>query len=114
MDPQVRQSLDGHSFSLSQSQKNTHDMHSLIDKWILARKLRIPKIQFTKHMKLKKMEDQSVDTLILLRSGNRLPMEGVTETKCGAETEGMTIQRLPLLKRGNAGCSRTDAPASWP
>jgi hypothetical protein len=24
-------------------------------------------------------------------------MEGVTETKCGAETEGMTIQRLPHL-----------------
>ena len=24
-------------------------------------------------------------------------MEGVTETKCGEETEGMTIQRLPNL-----------------
>jgi hypothetical protein len=24
-------------------------------------------------------------------------MEGVKETKCGAETEGMTIQRLPHL-----------------
>jgi hypothetical protein len=45
-------------------------------------------------MKLKKKEDQSVDTLILLRRGNKIPMEGVTETKCGAETEGMTIQRL--------------------
>jgi hypothetical protein len=46
-------------------------------------------------MKLKKKEDQSVDTLILLRRGNKISMEGVTETKCGAETEGMTIQRLP-------------------
>ena len=46
-------------------------------------------------MKLKKKEDQSVvDTSILLRRRNRIPMEGVTETKCGAETEGMTIQRL--------------------
>jgi hypothetical protein len=45
-------------------------------------------------MKLKK-EDQSVDTLIILRRGNKLPMEGVTETKCGAETEGMTIQTAP-------------------
>jgi hypothetical protein len=45
-------------------------------------------------VKLKK-EDQSVDTLILLRRGNKIPMEGVT--KCGAETEGMTIQRLPHL-----------------
>jgi hypothetical protein len=31
-------------------------------------------------MKLKKEEDQNVDTLILLRRGNRIPMEGVTET----------------------------------
>jgi hypothetical protein len=48
-------------------------------------------------MKLKKKEDQSVDSLILLRRGNKIFMEGVTETKCGAETEGMTIQRLPHL-----------------
>jgi hypothetical protein len=26
-----------------------------------------------------------------------MPMERVTETKCGAETEGRTIQRLPYL-----------------
>ena len=48
-------------------------------------------------MKLKKKEDQSVDTLFLLRMGNKIPMEGVTETKFGAETEGMTIQRLSHL-----------------
>jgi hypothetical protein len=36
-------------------------------------------------------EDQIVDTLILLRRGNKIPMEGVTETKVRAETEGMTI-----------------------
>jgi hypothetical protein len=39
-------------------------------------------------MKLKKNEDQNVDISILLRRGNKTPMEGVTETKCGAETEG--------------------------
>jgi hypothetical protein len=55
----------------------------------------VAKIQFAKHMKLKKKEDQSVDTLILLRRGNKIPKEGVTETKFGAETEGMTIHRLP-------------------
>jgi hypothetical protein len=48
-------------------------------------------------MKLKKKEDQSVDTSILLRKGNKIPIEGVTETKCGAETEGKAIQRLPHL-----------------
>ena len=47
-------------------------------------------------MKLKK-EDQRVDTLALLTRGNKIPMEGVTETRCGAETEGMTVQRLPHL-----------------
>ena len=46
---------------------------------------------------LKEREDQSVDTLILLRRGNKMPMEGVTETKFRAETEGKTIQRLPHL-----------------
>ena len=39
----------------------------------------------------KKEEDQSVDTSILLRRGNKTPMEGVTQTKCGVETEEMTI-----------------------
>jgi hypothetical protein len=29
--------------------------------------------------------------------GNKIPMEGVTETKFEAEPEGMTIQRLPHL-----------------
>jgi hypothetical protein len=48
-------------------------------------------------MMLKKKEDQNVDTLILLRRENKIPMEGVTETKYGAEIEGMTIQRLPHL-----------------
>jgi hypothetical protein len=63
----------------------------------LAQKLRIPKIQFAKLMKLKKKEDQSVDTLILLRRENKISMERVTETKFGAETDGRTIQRLPHL-----------------
>jgi hypothetical protein len=35
--------------------------------------------------------------LILLRKGNKIPMEGVTEAKYGAETEGMTIQRMAHL-----------------
>jgi hypothetical protein len=42
-------------------------------------------------MKLKKKEDQSVDTLPLLRNGNKTPIEGVTETKFGAVMKGWTI-----------------------
>jgi hypothetical protein len=47
-------------------------------------------------MKFKK-EDQSMDASILHRRGSKISMEGVTETKFRAETEEMTIQRLPHL-----------------
>jgi hypothetical protein len=36
-------------------------------------------------MTIKKKEDQSVDTLHLLRIGNKTLIEGVTETKFGGE-----------------------------
>jgi hypothetical protein len=42
-------------------------------------------------MKLKKNEDQSVNTLPLLRIGNKTPMEAVTGTMFGAKTKGWTI-----------------------
>ena len=74
-----------------------HIWYILSDKWILAQTLRIAKIQFTDHMKLKKKEDQSVDTLVLLKRGIKIPMGGDTVTKCGAESEGKAIQRLPYL-----------------
>jgi hypothetical protein len=44
-------------------------------------------------MKLKNKEDQSVD-ILLLRMGNKTPIEEVTETKFRAETEVRIIQRL--------------------
>jgi hypothetical protein len=56
-------------------------------KWILTQELRLHKIQFAKHMKLKKKEDQSIDTSFLFRMGNKILMEGVAETKFGAETK---------------------------
>jgi hypothetical protein len=46
-------------------------------------------------MKLRKKEDQSIDTLFLLRMGNKIHMEGVTEPTFAAKLEGKTIQRLP-------------------
>ena len=42
------------------------------------------------------MEDQSVDTSVLLRSGNKITLGGDTETKCGAEPEEKAIQ-MPYL-----------------
>ena len=60
---------------VTQSQKNT-----LTDKWILAPKLQIPKIQFTDQIKLKKKEDQSVGALVL-RTENKIFMGSNTEAK---------------------------------
>jgi len=48
-------------------------------------------------MKLKKLEDQSVDGSVLLRRESKIFTRGNTEMKCGAETEGKAIQRLPQL-----------------
>jgi hypothetical protein len=47
-------------------------------------------------MELKKKEDQSVDTLVLLRRENKTLTGG--NTNCGAETEGKAIQRLVYLR----------------
>jgi hypothetical protein len=47
-------------------------------------------------MKLKK-EGQSLDNSIFLRRGIEIPKGGHTETKCGGETAGKAIQRLPHL-----------------
>ena len=62
----------------------------------ISPEVRIPKIQLTDHMKLKKMEDQSVHTSVLIMR-NKIPMGGDTETKGRTVTEGKAIQRLPLL-----------------
>jgi hypothetical protein len=58
--------------------------------------LKVPWMQLLKHKKFKKKEDQHVDTSFLLRIGNKIPMEGVTEKKFGAKTKGWTIQKLPI------------------
>jgi hypothetical protein len=79
---------------LSEVVTKEHTCYALTEKWKLAQKLEIPTIQFTNHMKLKKKKDH---TCTHLRRGNKTPMEGVTETKCGVETEGMTIQRWTHL-----------------
>jgi hypothetical protein len=56
---------------VTQSQKNTHFMHSLI----LSRKFGITKIQFADHMNLNKKEEQSVDYLVLLRREKKYSRE---------------------------------------
>ena len=44
---------------------------------IVAQKLGIPKTQLTDQMKFKKREEQSMDTLALLRRGNNMPIEEI-------------------------------------
>jgi hypothetical protein len=65
-------------------------------------------------MKLKKKEDQSVDTLLLLRMGSKIPMEEVTETKFGAEMEGRTIQSLPYPGIHPINNHQTQTPLHMP
>ena len=43
----------------------------------------------------KNEEEQSMDTWVLCRKGNKIPIEGDTDSKDGAESGGKTIQRLP-------------------
>jgi hypothetical protein len=45
--------------------------------------------------KIRKKKDQYIDASFLLRIGKKIPTEGVTETKFGAEIKRWTIQRLP-------------------
>jgi hypothetical protein len=73
-----------------------HTWYVLTDKWILAQKLQITKIQFADHMKLKKKEDQSVSALILLRR-TKYSQEQMWILKCRAESEGKATQRLSDL-----------------
>jgi hypothetical protein len=48
-------------------------------------------------MKLKNKEDQSVNASVLFRQENKILTGGKIGTKCGTETEGKSIQRLPYL-----------------
>jgi len=63
----------------------------------ISPKLKLPKIQSTDHTKLKKKDNQSVDASVLPERGNKNIQRGDMETKFGAETEGLVIQRLPHL-----------------
>jgi hypothetical protein len=48
-------------------------------------------------MKLKKKEDQSMDSSLLLRKRNKILTGTNMETKSRAESEGKVIQRLSYL-----------------
>jgi hypothetical protein len=48
-------------------------------------------------MRIKNKEDQNVDASVLLTRVSKILMGGNIETKCGAESEGKAIQRLPHL-----------------
>jgi hypothetical protein len=93
---------------VTQSQKKSLDMHSLISG--LAQKPRIPKIQLPKHKKIKQ-EDQLVDTSFLPRIRNKISMEGVAETKFGAKTKGWTIQSAFLRETRTTGHNGLGPPS---
>jgi hypothetical protein len=55
---------------------------------MLGKKLRILMIQLTDHMKLTKKENQSVDTSVLLRRGNKINVGGRGWERLGRKTRG--------------------------
>ena len=81
---------------VTQSQKESLDMHSLISGYY-PRNIEHPRYNLQNTRKSRRREDQRVDTSYLLRIGNKIPMKGVTELKFGAKKKGLTIQRLPHL-----------------
>jgi hypothetical protein len=52
-------------------------------------------LQNTRKSKRKKTKEDHMDTSFLLRIGNKIPMEGVIDTKFGAKRKGWTMERLP-------------------
>jgi hypothetical protein len=54
-----------------------HTWYALTGKWILAQKSRIPKIQFTDHMKLKKKKDQVWILRSFLEEGTKYQWEEI-------------------------------------
>jgi hypothetical protein len=63
----------------------------------INKNLRIPKIQFIDHIKLKKKNNQSMNASVLSR-GNKILTGANMETKCREETERKAIKRLLYLR----------------
>jgi hypothetical protein len=65
-----------------------HTWYTVRDKWILGKKTRIPRIQLKDYMKLKKKEDESVDTSVLLIRGNKIITGGREGRDLGGREKG--------------------------
>ena len=74
---------------VTQSQKNTHGIHSLISGYYP----KAPNNQDTIHRPHEAQAERRPKCVYfsLLRRRNKIPMGGDTETKCGAETEEKAI-----------------------
>jgi len=78
---------------VTQSQKNTHDTHPLISAYYL-RSSEYPRYNSQTIWKSGRKNKEWI-LLSFLEGRTKYPWQKYT--KCGAETKGMTIQRLPLL-----------------
>ena len=63
---------------------------------ILAQKLRIPKIQFTEHVKLKKKDGHSVGASVLLRRGTKHSQEEILR-----QSVDQRLKESPSRERGD-------------
>ena len=87
-----------------------HTWYAFIDKWILAQKLRTPKIQFAKHMKLKKKEYQRVDISFFLRMENKIPLDGASAIGAAAAHSQSHWPRFCSSHSPHPGSSVNDLP----
>ena len=72
--------------SLKELQENTTKQVKELNKTIQDLKMEVETIK-----KAQRETTLEIETLPLLRIGNKTPMEGVTDTKFGAVTKGWTI-----------------------
>ena len=76
---------------VTETQKE-HTSYALTDKQNLAQKLRIPMIQPANHMQFKKKTDQSEDTSIIYKMGNKI-IPGTRGTEGPGREKGMEGER---------------------
>ena len=84
---------------VTQLQKNTHDMYTMIRTWILHQKVGIPKVQLPEYMKLKKNEDHNVNASVLLEEGIKYSWEVNSGREFGGREEAGKVGRIRYDRR---------------
>jgi hypothetical protein len=74
----------------------------------LAQKLRISRIQFTDHIKLKKKEDQNMNPLYLLGRGNKILLDDIQRKSMEQRLRESSFRVCPICGSIQYQSSNTD------